>query len=173
MDESPRGRGRPTKLTPEVQDKIVSAVRAGSYLETAAAYAGIDKATLHRWLKRGARAVLVLPPDPAEAAFVDFCDSLTRALAQSEVAEVTAITKASKIDWRAAAFLLERRAPKRWGRRSEIEVHERADALSERSDDELDRIIDADRRRKGGEDGEGQAGSEELDAGVPLGDPTE
>jgi len=32
--------GRPTKLTPEVQDKIVQAIRAGNFMSTAAAYAG-------------------------------------------------------------------------------------------------------------------------------------
>ena len=33
--------GRPTKLTPDVQEKIVQAIRAGNYIETAAAYAGV------------------------------------------------------------------------------------------------------------------------------------
>jgi len=40
---------RPTKLTPAVQKKIVDAIKAGNYMETAAAYAGISKQTLYNW----------------------------------------------------------------------------------------------------------------------------
>ena len=47
--------GRPTKLTPEVQTTIVNALAAGVYLETAASAAGINRATLNRWLKEGNR----------------------------------------------------------------------------------------------------------------------
>jgi len=47
---------RPEKLTPEVQQKIVDAIRLGNYIETAAAYAGISKSTLYDWLKKGGRA---------------------------------------------------------------------------------------------------------------------
>lgn len=47
--------GRPTKLTPDVQDTICGFLLTGAYLETAAAAAGIDQATLHAWMKRGAR----------------------------------------------------------------------------------------------------------------------
>jgi len=32
--------GRPTKLTPEVQEEVCNAVRAGNYMETAAALRG-------------------------------------------------------------------------------------------------------------------------------------
>ena len=48
--------GRPTKLTPEVRQKICDAVRAGNYLDTAAEFGGVDRSTLHRWLRRGERA---------------------------------------------------------------------------------------------------------------------
>lgn len=40
--------GRKTKLTPERQTKILNAIRAGAYVETAAAAAGINKVTLYR-----------------------------------------------------------------------------------------------------------------------------
>lgn len=38
----PRGRGRPTKLTAEVQERLTSAIRAGNFYEAACGYAGID-----------------------------------------------------------------------------------------------------------------------------------
>ena len=45
--------GRPTKLTPEVQARIVEAIEAGNYIEVAAAAAGISKPTFYGWMQRG------------------------------------------------------------------------------------------------------------------------
>ena len=44
---------RPTKLTVEVRDRIVAAIRAGNYPEAAAQAAGISPSTFYRWLGRG------------------------------------------------------------------------------------------------------------------------
>jgi len=43
---------RPTKLNFNTHNKIITAIRAGNYIETAAAYAGVNKSTLYEWLKR-------------------------------------------------------------------------------------------------------------------------
>lgn len=48
--------GRPSKLTPDVQERIVNALNAGNYLEVAAGYAGISPSTLHNWIARGKAA---------------------------------------------------------------------------------------------------------------------
>jgi len=48
-----KGRGQPTKLTPEIQKTICEAIRAGSYVEIAVVIAGIHRSTFYRWLKRG------------------------------------------------------------------------------------------------------------------------
>jgi hypothetical protein len=68
VPKSPIGlkEGQPTKLTKPhrqaedgttvtVGEHVIQAVRAGNYIETAAASAGIDKSTLYEWLKRGAQ----------------------------------------------------------------------------------------------------------------------
>ena len=44
---------RPTKLTPEVQERIVKTLSAGSYATVAARCAGIDSSTYYRWIERG------------------------------------------------------------------------------------------------------------------------
>jgi len=36
---------RPTKLNFNTHNKIITAIRAGNYIETAAAYAGVNKST--------------------------------------------------------------------------------------------------------------------------------
>lgn len=119
--------GRPTKLTSEIQNKIVTAIRAGNYIETAAAYAGISKNTLYDWLKRGAREKERLERNPrarikkSEAPYVEFSDAVEKAMAEAEIRDVAIIAKAAEENWQAAAWRLERKYPERWGRREKIE----------------------------------------------------
>lgn len=115
--------GRPTKLNYEVQEKIVQAIKAGNYIETAAAYAGISKSTLYDWLKRGEREKQRVAKNPryrirkSEKIYVDFSDAVEKALAEAEMRDVLLIGKAAEEQWQAAAWRLERKFPERWGRR--------------------------------------------------------
>lgn len=107
--------GRPTKLTPQVQEKIVTAIKAGSYVETAAAYAGIVKSTFYEWLRKGAAE--------KEGIHRDFSAACEQALAHADVRDIGIIAKAaSKGVWQAAAWRLERKHPEQWGRRQVIQV---------------------------------------------------
>lgn len=102
--------GRPEKLTPELQSKIVAFIRAGGYIETAAAAAGISKVTFYEWLKRGA--------GQAKGSYRDFANAVEKAAAESEMADVARINKAAQDGvWQAAAWRLERKYPERWGRK--------------------------------------------------------
>jgi hypothetical protein len=113
--ESSRGQaGRPLLLTDEVQERIVSALRAGAYIETAAAYSGIARPTLYLWIKKG-RA------DP-RGRYGVFVDAVDRAIADSEVRDLALITRAATNQWQAAAWKLERRSPDRWGRRDAKQI---------------------------------------------------
>ena len=101
--------GRPTKFTPEVTSKILAAIRAGNYIETAAAWAGVNKDTLYDWLKQGSAQ------DTGK--FKEFSDAVGEALAHAEITDVNHVGKAAQNgDWRAAAWRLERRNPKKWGK---------------------------------------------------------
>jgi transposase len=107
--------GRPTKLTPELQAKLCDAIRAGNYMETAAAFAGIRKATLQNWLRRGARQT--------QGIYHAFSEAVEKALADSEARDVALIAKAAADgQWQAAAWRLERKFPDRWGRRDRHQV---------------------------------------------------
>ena len=92
--------GRPTKLTPELQAKIVEAIAAGNYIETAAAYAGVNKTTIYDWMRRGGRT--------SKGIYHEFSNAVTRALAQAEMRDVLIIGQAAKENWQAAAWRLER-----------------------------------------------------------------
>lgn len=121
--------GRPIKLNNQIRDSVASALRAGNYIETAAAYAGINKTTLYDWLKRGEREKQRIESNPgakarkSEALFVDFSNAVQKAMADAEVRDVATIVRASAENWQAAAWRLERKYPDRWGRRKlEVDV---------------------------------------------------
>lgn len=135
-----RPAGRPTKLTPDVADTIVAAIRAGNYVETAAAYAGVNRATVFRWLKEADQP-------GAGRSLVEFRDAVQRARAESEIRVVGQIqrvimggqvlkeitrtmpdgaTETEKTyaapDGRVALEFMSRAYPDRWARRSALEV---------------------------------------------------
>jgi hypothetical protein len=104
--------GRPSKLNEHVTRALIHNVSTGATLELAADAAGIHISTLHNWRTQG-DADLDAGKDTQYSRLVD---ALSRARADGELALVSLIRSHGLTDWRAAAWLLERRAPKRWGR---------------------------------------------------------
>jgi hypothetical protein len=133
--------GRPTDLTPELQDRICNFLRAGAYVETAAQACGVNKTTLYLWLKRGAKE----PGTPFEA----FSNAVQEAMAYAELRDIRTIDSvaigapaeldkegrqirpAIPADWKAAAWRLERKFPKRWGRKQQIQHFEGGEGSGE------------------------------------------
>ena len=107
--------GRPSKLTPEAHDKIIRAIAAGNYLETAAAHGGITYDTLNDWMNKGAAG--------KGPQYVQFYHAAKKAEADAEALRVARISKAgNEGNWQADAWYLERRYPNRWGKRvSEVQ----------------------------------------------------
>jgi transposase len=109
--------GRPTKLTPDIENAIVTALRAGNYAETAVAYAGIGLSTYYRWMERGQSEA------EDDRAYREFREAIEKARAAAEVRDIALIDKAAANgSWQAAAWKLERRYPQRWGRVVRTEV---------------------------------------------------
>jgi hypothetical protein len=109
--------GAPTKLTPDIQEKICNLLRVGNYVETAAACAGIGKAALYAWLRRGARE--------KKGLYYEFSYAVEKAQAEGEAHAVAAISKAMPTNWQAAAWRLERKFPARWGRAANQEEEQK------------------------------------------------
>lgn len=121
----------PTKLTPDVQQAIVSSIEIGNSLTGACRYAGITRPTLASWIERGEAD----SQNGNDTPFAAFFDAVTRAKGMAEHSLVAEIRRAATgwvnpstrrregADWRAAAWLLERRPESRaeWGR--ELAVH--------------------------------------------------
>lgn len=114
---------RPTKLTPDVQQKIEQALRLGATYELAAQYAGIHYDTFNEWRKRGeAEIKRVLENSKAsiradELPFTEFYEATQKAESEGAMGWLAKIEKAANDgNWQAAAWKLERRYPRDYGR---------------------------------------------------------
>lgn len=67
--------GRPSQLTPELQAKIVTVVRAGNYLKTAAQYNGVGESTLRLWLQKGRAAAEARDQHDPDHLYCPGCDA--------------------------------------------------------------------------------------------------
>jgi hypothetical protein len=104
--------GRRSKLTPEVQEKITRAIRAGNYANVAAEYAGIGTTTFYRWLELGEKE--------EDGPYRAFRDAVKSAESEAEVRAVAIIQRHMEKNWQAAMTYLERKHPQRWGRRLDV-----------------------------------------------------
>ncbi len=108
------GSGQPTKLNPEITLRIVSYIRAGAYIETAAQAAGIHKDTFYEWLKTASKHRTA----QKVTEYTQFSDAIEKAAAESELSDLTHIGRAAPSNWQAAAWRLERKHPEKYGRRA-------------------------------------------------------
>jgi hypothetical protein len=93
--------GRPTKLDPQTLERVKSALRTGAPKETAAAFAGINRDTLHAWLQRGTDALRKANWNPhrvpaKDRPFAEFSDAVEKAMAGAEVDLLTSIAIAGR-----------------------------------------------------------------------------
>jgi len=103
---------RESKLTPEVQRRIVASLRAGNYANVAAQAAGIAEPTFYRWMEKGEDKGEENIPEWEH--YREFRESVTRAQTEAEETLVKRWAKHAITDWRAARDLLARRHPERW-----------------------------------------------------------
>jgi transposase len=160
-------RGRHTKLTAEVQSKIVEAILAGNYFETACQYAGVSKITGYEWLARGEGK----DPNGRKNAphFAEFANAVREAEARAEVGAVAIIRQALPENPKLALDYLSRRHPERWGAKDTLTVLKKlAKEVEGMGDEEL--LDTLGQSRPGGEP-PGAAGGQEEGAADGGDDP--
>jgi hypothetical protein len=100
-----RGRGRPSKRTPETVERILSLIRSGNTFSTAACSAGIDPATFSVWRNQ----------------YPDFDKAVKKAESDAIARNCGLIQKAAINSWQAAAWWLERRYPNEFARTERLQ----------------------------------------------------
>lgn len=142
-------RGRHTKLTPAIQDAIVTAVAGGVRYVQACVLAGIDDNTAQEWRARGEGRD---PDRPCTELYANFATAIKKAESQDEARRILRInqagqggsvtfekvtrttapdgtvkevreTKKAAAEWQADAWHLERKYPDVYGRRDRVDVH--------------------------------------------------
>ena len=102
--------GRKTALEPDVIDRLEQMLKAGNYIEIACRAVGVPTRTFADWMSRGRSAA------PGDEPYRELAERVEQALAEGEVRNVAQIAAAARDNWQAAAWLLERGNPERWGR---------------------------------------------------------
>ena len=121
--------GRPSKLTPDVQGRVLAAISAGNTRATAAAYARVGLSTLMAWLARGEKAT--------RGQYREFLDAVKNAEADAVVTSVALVRKAASEHWQAAAWWLERRYPDEWGRKDRVTIEALIEREAQKMADDL------------------------------------
>jgi hypothetical protein len=99
--------GRPSKYTPEVIERLITAIKLGAPYKHACDYARISFETLCQWQRK----------------YPELVDQLKEAEGAAVVQWLAKIEKAaSEGNWQAMAWKLERRYPESFGRKDKITV---------------------------------------------------
>lgn len=104
-------RGRPSKLTEKLKTELLDLIRQGNYLHTACACVGVDYRTVREWIRRGTND----HSRKNSGEFAVFAQEYSKARAEAETHLVGIVRNDSDKDWKAAAWLLARRNPLKWG----------------------------------------------------------
>jgi len=95
--------GRPTKLTPELQEKLCMLLSVGNTIETSCTLAGISVETYYAWFNQGEAN--------KSGRHFEFSEAIKRAKTSAEAHHIRRIYQGEK-NWQSSAWWLERTNPK-------------------------------------------------------------
>ena len=98
----------PYKMNPERTKRIMDAIKVGATYDLAAKYGGITYRTLRKWLTQGENE----DSGPCR----EFFDAFMKAEGEAGIRWLAKIEAAANETWQAAAWKLERRYPRDYGR---------------------------------------------------------
>lgn len=124
-------------------DRVLTAIRGGVPVQTAAKLARIDVSTLNRWLARGKKARESMPTSRSDRPYAEFCAEIDRVRAEWEAELVLLWRRAAQDDWRALERMLAKGAPEHWGDRSQVQI-EHSGAIETGGETSLARTLLAD-----------------------------
>ena len=92
--------------TKQHRDELLENLRSGMSIVAACALSGVSRSTYYNWVKSDQ----------------EWAEEAEAAIRFGEAVQVARISQAGSDDWRAAAWLLERRFPNEWGPKQEIGI---------------------------------------------------
>ncbi len=135
--------GRPMKLTKEIIAEYARILPLCQFLDSVSDHLGIDRKTIHNWLRRGRLEMERMVKQETDLCLKSelLCLELfhvhKRAMAEGEIRNNVFICNAAEIGmWQAAAWLLERRYPEKYGSQNALVRH------LQRAVEERDRKLD-------------------------------
>lgn len=149
MEEQPKW--EPLKLLrPGVKEKILAALSKGATYHLACGYAGVSYTQFREWTSRGEK-IKDLHPDVIETHkekhFYDFYQEVKRVEAYAAIKWLEKIDRAAEVQWQAAAWKLERRHPKDYGRIEQAVSDEKQDSSISKAKDEVNKLKSDDHGR--------------------------
>lgn len=105
-----------------LQAQVVALLRNGNYIETSCRASGLSVSTYYGWVERGEADVEAELDTP----YAQFSQACARARAEGEAVLVQEVRAASRGterqpgDWKAAAWMLERTLPDKYGQKREV-----------------------------------------------------
>ena len=106
-----RKRGRPTKLTPELINRLGQFLRKGHFTTFACAQCGITTRSFSYWMVSGGAD----EENERDTIHADFFLTIKKSEAEAEDQALQRIRDGA-FNWQSAAWFLERKFPDRWGR---------------------------------------------------------
>lgn len=114
------GMARPIEITAAKIKAICKVIAAGNYQDAAARSAGVSVRTFQSWMKRGREEDKAGEKDTL---FTQLLRAVHDAEAKAETLNVQRVLKAAQKNWKAAAWWLERKRRKKWGRNLRVDGH--------------------------------------------------
>lgn len=121
--------GRPTKLTPQLTERIAMLIKGGAYPTKAAVAAGLSEASYFAYMARGRAEQERMAeqsstrPKASERPYIDFLEAVEQASAEIQAIMANKIVTAAQAgDWKAALAYLERTNREEWGRVTRTEL---------------------------------------------------
>ena len=115
--------GRPSNLTVERKKTLITNIELGLNLEQACKASGVGYSTFREWMRVAEGTHPLRSPKPGSAEhkmYTEFSEEINIAIANSELKLLQKIDKQVSTDWRAGAWILERRFPQRWSNQNRV-----------------------------------------------------
>ena len=113
-------------LTDEAKAALLTGLKTGVPIPVAAAAANLSRSTVNSWLVNGRKAKAKLERNeritPYEAECVDLLTEANTIYEGVHLLLAGRVLEASRDDWRAATWMLQRRHPETWGGPERLEI---------------------------------------------------